>query len=85
MADEATEYPPLTPEEIRCIDAEASEHEALAAKAKAEARLHNAMADVAEIELRARQFRKNWSWLKIFTTRPTCIRRRLTKSPCGIV
>ena len=52
----STEYPPLTPEEIRCIDAEASEHEALAEKAKAEARLHNAMADVAEIELRARLF-----------------------------
>jgi ATP-dependent Clp protease protease subunit len=46
---------PLTAEEVRCIEAEADEHSALAAKARAETRLQNAMADVAEIELRRQQ------------------------------
>ena len=55
MADEATEYPPLTPEEVHCIEAEASKYEAEAIAKRAEARLQTAMAEVAEIELRARQ------------------------------
>ena len=45
----------LDPVEIECIKAEADEHAALAAKARAETRLQNAMADVAEIELRRQQ------------------------------
>lgn len=53
---EGTGYPPLDPIEIACIAAETDEHSALAAKARAETRLQNAMAEVAEIEVRRQTF-----------------------------
>ena len=57
MSDEGE--PALTPAEIRCIDAEADEHTALAEKARAEARHENARAALLEDQLTREKAKRN--------------------------